>query len=72
MLVEANVVSALIVIGSGIGFFASLAFKNDKGGIMSAALVLFGIMTIWLPPVRAALFLSRGDDLGARLPGSDL
>src|SRR5581483_4024137 len=57
VLVEANVVSALILIGSGIGFFTSLALKNDKGGIMSAALLLFGIMTVWLPPVRAALFL---------------
>jgi hypothetical protein len=55
--VEANFVSALILLGSGIGFAFSLALKNDKGGIMSAALLLFGVMTIWLPPVRAALFL---------------
>lgn len=56
VLVEANVVSALILLGSGIGFFLSLALKNDKGGVMSAGLLLFGLMTIWLPPVRAALF----------------
>ena len=57
VLVDANVVSAIIVLGSGIGFFFSLALKNDKGGFMSAGLLLFGVMTIWLPPVRAALFL---------------
>ncbi len=55
--VDANVVSAIIVLGSGIGFFFSLALKNDKGGVMSAGMLLFGVMTIWLPPVRAALFL---------------
>jgi hypothetical protein len=57
VLVEANFVSALIFLGSGLGFAFSLALKSDKGGILSAALLLFGIMTIWLPPVRAALFL---------------
>ncbi len=57
VLVEANFVSALILLGSGLGFAFSLALKNDKGGILSAALLLFGVMTIWLPPVRAALFL---------------
>ncbi|MCC3246441.1 DnaJ domain-containing protein [Methylocystis sp. WRRC1] len=56
VLVETNFVSSLIVLGSGIGFFLSLALKNDKGGYMSAGLLLFGLMTIWLPPVRAALF----------------
>ncbi len=57
VLVEANVVSALILLGSGIGFAFSLALKSDKGGILSAALLLFGIMTIWLPPVRSALVM---------------
>jgi hypothetical protein len=57
VLVEANLVSALILIGSGVGFAFSLALKNDKGGILSAALLLFGVMTIWLPPVRSALYL---------------
>ena len=47
----------MILLGSGIGFAFSLALKSDKGGILSAALLLFGVMTIWLPPVRAALFL---------------
>lgn len=56
VLVEANLISALIIVGSGIGFFLSLALKNDKGGIMSAALLMFGVATIWLPPLRAALF----------------
>ena len=56
ILVEANLISALIILGSGIGFFLSLALKNDKGGVMSAALLLFGVATIWLPPLRAALF----------------
>jgi hypothetical protein len=56
VLVEANVVSAIIMLGAGLGVFASLALKSDKGGVMSAALLLFGVMTIWLPPVRAALF----------------
>jgi len=57
VLVEANVVSALILLGSGIGFAFSLALKSDKAGMLSAALLLFGIMTIWLPPVRSALVL---------------
>lgn len=57
ILVEANVVSAILILGSGIGFFFSLALKNDKGGVISAALLLFGVMTVWLPPVRTALFL---------------
>ena len=56
VLADANIVSALVILGSGIGFFFSLALKSDKGGIMSAGLLLFGLMTIWLPPVRAALF----------------
>ena len=56
ILVEANLISALIILGSGIGFFLSLALKNDKGGFMSAGLLLFGVATIWLPPLRAALF----------------
>jgi hypothetical protein len=57
VLVEANFVSALILLGSGLGFAFSLALKNDKGGMLSAALLFFGIMTIWLPPVRSALVL---------------
>jgi hypothetical protein len=56
ILVEANLISALIILGSGIGFFLSLALKNDKGGFMSAGLLMFGVATIWLPPLRAALF----------------
>lgn len=56
VLVETNFVSSLVILGSGIGFFLSLALKNDKGGIMSSGLLLFGLMTIWLPPVRVALF----------------
>jgi hypothetical protein len=56
VLVEANVVSAIVLAGSGIGFVLSLALKSDKGGLMSAGLLLFGLMTMWLPPVRAALF----------------
>src|SRR5208337_835897 len=35
----------------------SLALKSDKGGMLSAFLLLFGIMTIWLPPVRGALVM---------------
>ncbi len=57
VLVEANFISALILLGGALGFAFSLAMKNDKGGILSAALLLFGVMTIWLPPVRGALFL---------------
>jgi hypothetical protein len=56
VLVEANVVSAFVLAGSGLGFALSLALKSDKGGLMSAGLLLFGLMTVWLPPVRAALF----------------
>lgn len=56
ILVEANLISALIILGSGIGFFLSLALKSDKGGFMSAGLLMFGVATIWLPPLRAALF----------------
>ena len=57
VLVEANFVSVVILLGSGLGFAFSLALKSDKGGILSAALLLFGVMTIWLPPVRSALYL---------------
>jgi hypothetical protein len=57
VLVEANFISALILLGSALGFLFSLALKSDKGGIMSAGFLLFGIMTLWLPPVRSALFL---------------
>lgn len=56
ILVEANLISALIILGSGVGFFLSLALKNDKGGFMSGGLLMFGVATIWLPPLRAALF----------------
>lgn len=56
IMVEAHLISALIILGSGIGFFLSLALKNDKGGFMSAGLLLFGVATIWLPALRAALF----------------
>ena len=56
VLLETNVVSGLIMLGAGFGLFASVALKNDKGGMMSAALLLFGLMTLWLPPVRYALF----------------
>ena len=44
---EANFVSALILLGSGLGFAFSLALKSDKGGMLSAALLLFafGFMT---------------------------
>jgi hypothetical protein len=31
--------------------------KSAKGGLVSAGLLLFGLMAIWIPPVRAALFL---------------
>ena len=55
--VEANFISALILLGSAFGFLFSLALKSDKGGMMSAGFLLFGIMTLWLPPVRSALFL---------------
>ena len=57
VLVEANFISALILLGSALGFVFSLALKSDKGGIMSAGFLLFGVMTLWLPPVRNALFL---------------
>jgi hypothetical protein len=57
VLVEANLISALILVGAGIGFLFSLALKSDKGGIMSVALLLFGVMTIWVPLVRGALFV---------------
>jgi len=57
VLVEANFVSALILLGSGLGFAFSFALKSDKGDMLSAALLLFGIMTIWLPPVRDALVM---------------
>lgn len=56
LLVETNIVSAIVIIGSSIGFFFSLALKSDKGGFMSAGLLLFGIATIWMPSLRAALF----------------
>ena len=56
ILVETNIVSGLIVLGSALGMLASHALKSGKGGVMSAALLLFGVMTIWLPSVRAAVF----------------
>lgn len=55
VLIEANAVSAIIMLGGGLGFVVSQALKSDKGGMLSAGLLLFGIMTIWLPPVRHAL-----------------
>lgn len=67
VLVEANAVSAFIVIGSGLGFILSLALKSDKGGLMSAGLLLFGLMTIWLPPVRAALYTFPGATISVLL-----
>jgi hypothetical protein len=57
MLVEVNFVSAFILIGSLLGFVLSAALKSDKGGLMSAGLLLFGVMTLWLPAARAALFI---------------
>jgi hypothetical protein len=57
MLVEVNFVSAFILIGSLLGVILSAALKSDKGGLMSAGLLLFGVMTLWLPAARAALFL---------------
>lgn len=57
VLVEANLVSGIILLFSGFGLLLSLALKNDKAGFMSAGLLLFGLMTIWLPPIRAALFM---------------
>jgi len=57
VLVEANLISALILLGSALGFAFSLSVRSDKGGVLSAALLLFGVMTIWLPPVRNSLFL---------------
>lgn len=56
LLVELNIVSLLIVAGSLLGLAISVALKNDKGGLMSASLLLFGLMTVVLPPVRAAVF----------------
>ncbi len=55
-MVETNFVSALVILGSGLGLLASVALRSDKAGFMSAGLLLFGLATIWLPPVRAALF----------------
>jgi hypothetical protein len=55
MLLATNVISGLIMLGSLIGIVASVGLKNDKGGMMSAGLLLFGMMTLWLPPVRYAL-----------------
>lgn len=55
LLVELNVVSLLIVAGSLFGLAISVALKNDKGGLMSASLLLFGLMTVVLPPVRTAV-----------------
>lgn len=56
ILVQANFISTLVILGSSIGFLVSLALKSDKGGFMSAGLVLFGVATIWMPAVRGALF----------------
>lgn len=66
-LIELNVVSALIVLGSLIGVAVSVALKNDKGGLMSAALMLFGLMTIVLTPVRDAALAAPLTTLGALL-----
>jgi hypothetical protein len=55
-LLELNLVSAFILAGSLIGFAFSVALKSDKGGLMSAVLVLLGLLTIWVPPTRALFF----------------
>ena len=71
VLVEANS-SAVILLGSGIGFASRSRLRSDKGGMLSAALLLFGIMTIWLPPVRKrTLPLSPSDDMRADLARAD-
>lgn len=64
LLVELNVVSLLIVAGSLFGLAISVALKNDKGGLMSASLLLFGLMTVVLPPVRTAVFAAPLATLG--------
>lgn len=55
-LLELNLVSAFILAGSLIGFALSVALKSDKGGLMSAVLVLLGLLTVWVPPTRSLLF----------------
>ena len=40
VLIEANFISALILLGGALGFAFSLAMKSDKGGVLSAALLL--------------------------------
>ncbi len=55
-LLELNLVSAFILAGSLIGFAFSVALKSDKGGLMSAVLVLLGLLTIWVPPTRSLFF----------------
>jgi hypothetical protein len=55
ILVEANFVSALVILGSGVGLLLSHTLKSDKGGFMSAGLLLFGVATLWVPALRAAL-----------------
>src|SRR5665213_188823 len=55
-LLELNLVSAFILAGSLIGFALSVALKSDKGGLMSAVLVLLGLLTVWIPPTRSLLF----------------
>ncbi|MGD1036098.1 MAG: hypothetical protein ABR878_02680 [Roseiarcus sp.] len=64
--VEANFISGRILLGSGLGFAFSLALKSDKGGILSAALLFFGVTTLWSPPSRARRILQRAWSLWTR------
>ena len=73
VLVEANFVSALILLGSGIGFAFSLALKSDKGGVSErrAALVRHYDHLVAAGAQRA-LPLSPGDDKRADSARADL
>ena len=55
VLLELNIVSAILIGASLLGFAVSVAYKSDKGGLMSAVLVLFGLLSLWAPPIRMEL-----------------
>ncbi|MGE3642877.1 MAG: DnaJ domain-containing protein [Beijerinckiaceae bacterium] len=56
ILLQLNIVSALLILGSALGFFVSFAVKSDKGGLMSAGLLLFGLAVVWMPGLRTIVF----------------
>lgn len=62
-----NAVSAFIMLCSGLGVVAGHLLRSEKGTAFSAVLLLFGVMSIWIAPVREAVLGAPFTTLGALL-----